>query len=100
MLCALDLLDQCRCPVVLLVRQMHTQLLWADTPLMIVLHRLATANHWDDLINEMGGSRMLLSAGFIYTINYIYNGYAAQLNDICTWQADFPAFAAHIKASS
>jgi hypothetical protein len=98
MLGALDLLDQQGRPVLLRVGKTRAQLLWADTALMIVLRRLATASRWDDLIEEMGCSRTLLSAGFIYLIDYIYAGFAARLNDIRTWQADFPAFAAHTRA--
>ncbi len=47
----------------------------------------------------MGCSCTLLSAGFIYTIDYIYDCFAAELNDILTWKAHFPTFSAHIKSS-
>ncbi len=69
--------------VLLVVRQLPVlaQLLWADTALLlvIVLHRLATANHWDYLFEEMESSCTLLLAGFIYMKDYMDSGFATNM---------------------
>ncbi len=89
------LLDGACQPLLLLVGRCKSQLIWADTALLIVLLQLAHANSWEDLSPEFGCSHTLLSAAFIHLINYLHDGFALCLNDLSTWQADFPLFAAH-----
>jgi hypothetical protein len=92
------LMDGAGQPLLLRVGRHKNQLIWADTALLIVLLRLAHANCWDDLAPEFGCSRALLSASFIHLIDYPHDRFASHLNDLSTWQADFPSFAAHTRA--
>jgi hypothetical protein len=96
---AVGLLDNHGKPVLLQVGHSNNQLIWADTALLIVLRRLAHAMQWDYLTAELGCSRALLSAAFIYLVDYLHDGYAARLNTLGTWAPDFPAFASHIQSS-
>eukprot|EP00961_Rhodomonas_salina_P234818 3173708-Rhodomonas_salina.1 len=97
----LDLLDAWQQPKMLRVgRRTNKSKIWADTALLILLCKLASANGWDDLVAELGVSRTLLSEAFNHMSNYIYDKYASnlKLNDIGTWEPDFEEFAAHVKA--
>ncbi len=62
-------------PKLLLVGQMSNQLIcqWADTALLILLHRFASACSWDNLIEETGCSSALLSATNIYMVDYLFH---------------------------
>ncbi len=69
-------------PKLLQVGRMSNQLIWADTALFILLCRFASACSWDYLIEETGCSRALLSAANFYMVDYLFNQFAKQLNDI------------------
>ena len=76
----------------------HTQAVRADTALLITLRKLSYVCRVEDLVDELGCSRTLITEAFNAIITYLYDEFASRLNRLDAWVDLFPDFASAISS--